>query len=165
MKKVAILCADIHSSYFQFPECLIYTARENALTYNGDLPAICHPPCNNYSKARNLSKQKDTGLELAKHCLHIVKKNSGIIEQPANSILFSLLNITPTIEVWQSWFGFRAKKRTWLYCWNIKLLPTPISFNAPTHNVERLTSSMRARQTPAFSEWLINSVLSSQITA
>lgn len=159
MKKVVILCADKNSSYFQCPEALIYTARENALTYNGTLPAICHPPCAVFSRTRNLAASSTQAYHLAEHCLTIVNRNSGIIEQPAHSIMFEFLGIKPTIEIWQSWFGFRARKETWLYCKDITLLPPPISFNTPTHSVEKLTSTMRSRQTLAFSQWLIDSVI------
>jgi hypothetical protein len=162
-KKVAILCADKNSSYFKLPNLLIYTSRENALSYTGSLPAICHPPCAMFSRDRMLSKYNEESIQLARHCYDICQINGGIIEQPAHSIMFDYLGIKPTMEVWQSWFGFRAKKRTWLYCDKVTLLPAPITFDLSTHSVEKLSSTMRARQTLQFSQWLVNSVRTSII--
>lgn len=100
-------------------------------------------------------------MNLAEHCYKKVTENGGIIEQPANSIMFELLGIHPQISIDQKWFGFRARKTTWLYLNKVTLLSHPITFDAATHSVEKLTSTMRSRQTLQFSQWLVNSVRTS----
>lgn len=155
---ITILCADDKSSYFDIPDLDIYTLSRNAFNYNGKNPVIAHPPCGAFSKMRGFSKRDSFNMELAEHCLNAIHNNCGILEQPAYSIMFELLGIQPTISVDQKWFGFRARKQTWLYLYNVELISHPITFDAATHKVENLTSSMRARQTIEFSQWLVDSV-------
>jgi hypothetical protein len=158
---VVILCTDKNSNYNSMQNVITFSSAEDALTYKGCFPVICHPPCAMFSKNRLFSKYNESSILLARHCYDMVNLYGGILEQPAYSIMFDYLGIKPTYSLDQNWFGYRARKKTWLYLKNVSLDKHPLSFDAITHNVTKTTSTMRARQPKQFCKYLINSVRNS----
>jgi len=114
-----------------WPEC------RDARLYNGPYPVVAHPPCQRYGKLGNVNYARwggehnrplnDNGCFAA--ALAAVNCWGGVLEHPAYSYAWPAYNINtpPTVggwirsgigwvcEVWQSAYGHRANKRTWLY--------------------------------------------------
>jgi len=55
----------------------------------------------------------------------------------------------------QSWFGFPARKRTYLYFSKCKPLPYPVTFDVAQVKVEKMSSKRRSDTTRQFADWLI----------
>ena len=108
----------------------------NAKNYNGLHPVICHPPCTRWCKmtfaiygkeqeAKFLPGNDDGCFQCA---LINVNRCGGVLEHPAHSYAWKVFNLTKPIkgkwiksgngyvcEVWQSAYGHKAAKPTWLY--------------------------------------------------
>jgi hypothetical protein len=134
---VAALYVAKDSIYKTMPECDCYDLDRNAMTYNGMLPVVAHPPCQLWGKmapvnyARYGGEHNKPGNDggCFAHALETVNRLGGVLEHPANSIAWKTYKLpSPTgtgwtrwkngwvCEVWQSAYGHRARKRTWLYC-------------------------------------------------
>jgi hypothetical protein len=96
--------------------------------------------------------------DLAFFCLDVVKRNGGILEHPHGSSFFRYAGIRPTLCIDQHWFGFPARKRTWLYFVDVKPLPHPLSFDLVATKVELMHSGMRSRMPLTFCQWLVDCV-------
>jgi hypothetical protein len=109
----------------------------DARLYSGPHPVVAHPPCQlwgsmaavNYARwggEHNRPGNDDGCFESA---LRSVEKFGGVLEHPKNSRAFFAHGITKPVgigwsqadrggwvcEVWQSAYGHRANKATWLY--------------------------------------------------
>jgi hypothetical protein len=142
--KVAALFVDPKGPYFDREDVDPWDESRDARKYDGDLPVVAHPPCHRwvnmaglnfirYTRERgcpqpHLRPGNDGGCFA--RALESVRKWGGVLEHPAGSHAwptFALL--TPprgggwvearegewTCEVWQSAYGHKARKRTWLY--------------------------------------------------
>lgn len=104
----------------------------DARMYTGPYPVIAHPPCGRWCAMARLNEQRwgakvgDDGGCFA-HAVASVREFGGVLEHPAFSLAwkcFSLPRPAGTAwvkygnewvgEVWQSAYGHRATKRTWL---------------------------------------------------
>lgn len=160
MRSVAVLCVDRLSNYklLDDPALDLWDKERDAFRFNGSAPVISHAPCQQWSKLRKMAIDDQHEKALAFFCLHKVLANGGVFEHPEGSTFFEVAGITPTHSVDQCWFGFPARKRTWLFFHKCKPLPYPLSFDVPRTKVEKITSTMRSRMPEAFCSWLINSV-------
>lgn len=111
----------------------------DAKLYNGILPVIAHPPCQLWGAMANVNYARwggehnkpgnDNGCFA--FALFAVRKYGGVLEHPAKSRAFNYYGIPKPLtngwnkistnewicEVWQSAYGHRANKATWLfYC-------------------------------------------------
>lgn len=126
------------SIYNNFADCDCYNEERNALTYHGELPVIAHPPCQLWGALANVNYKRwggehnipgnDGGKFI--FALNAVRKYGGILEHPAKSRAWTKYNLTKpsgigwqktidggwVCEVWQSAYGHKANKATWLYC-------------------------------------------------
>lgn len=114
-----------------------YDAERNALTYTGNNPVVAHPPCQLWGKMANVNYARWGGEHnrpgndggCFRFALDAVNRCGGVLEHPADSYAWEAhgLLVPPpggwyrsgegwVCEVWQSAYGFRANKRTWLYC-------------------------------------------------
>lgn len=114
------------------PWCIDRDAR----LYNGPYPVVAHPPCQKYGKFAKINFLRwggehnrplnDGGCFAA--ALAAVNCWGGVLEHPAHSYAWPLYNLkNPSIdgwsrsgqgwvcEVWQSAYGHKANKKTWLY--------------------------------------------------
>lgn len=121
----------------------------NARLWPGGNPCICHPPCGQWGRLRKLAKVTDQ-KDLALLAVRQVRSNGGILEHPAHSTLWAVANLPRpgqgtdeyggfSISIDQHWWGYPAKKNTWLYIVGIKekdLPPVPMNFEAITHVVD-----------------------------
>lgn len=114
-----------------------YDVERNALTYRGDVPVVAHPPCQLWGKMANVNFARWGGEHnrpgndggCFRFALETVNRCGGVLEHPADSYAWAAHGLlrplaTPrwmpcregwVCEVWQSAYGHRARKRTWLY--------------------------------------------------
>ena len=115
----------------------LWDKSRDARKYNGILPVVAHPPCQlwgnlasvNYARwGGEHNKPKNDG-GCFKSALDSVNTVGGVLEHPANTKAFSEYGLPiPTsmgwqssifggwvCEVWQSAYGHKANKATWLY--------------------------------------------------
>lgn len=124
-----------------------YDINRNALTYNGDMPVIAHPPCQLWSRFAPVNFKRWGGDHnrpgndggLFEFALNTVRRCGGVLEHPAQSKAWDAYGLSaPTAlgwqrtidgswvcEVWQSAYGHKAAKATWLYYIGVHP-PTPL---------------------------------------
>lgn len=125
------------SLYKQIDGCDCYDEKRDATTYKGDLPVIAHPPCQlwgalasvNYKRWGGEHNRPGNDGGLFKFALETVKRCGGVLEHPAKTRAWKAHGLMkPTsigwqqspdggwvCEVWQSAYGHKANKATWLY--------------------------------------------------
>jgi hypothetical protein len=135
MKYAALFCRS-DSAYKKRPDWDVYDADRDALTWEGGVPCVCHPPCRAWGVMAHMAfRNKDwtqsdnprrkEEKKLALWAVDRVRENGGIIEHPSESKLFKgpLPNVGffpddwggYTIEIDQFDFGHVAHKSTKLY--------------------------------------------------
>lgn len=134
--EIAVLFARSDSIYKSIPECDVWDAERDAMTWPGGCHVVAHPPCKRWSKINGvvLSRYKHKADEFAwgndggtfAFALDAVRKNGGVLEHPADSRAFFHFDL-PRIgrgpdqyggwscEIRQCDWGHRAEKRTWIY--------------------------------------------------
>ena len=169
---VAALCVSGRSIYKHLPDVLAYDSKMDARQFNGRMPVIAHPPCRCWSKfLSHQAKPKDRSGEMALGlwCAETVKKNGGVLEQPAFSKLFAAANLPKpgdmrnplcyTIYIEQGWFGFRSRKATWLLVCGVPIssIPTmPFCLITPRDKLfhQNVSRETRSRTMPELAKWL-----------
>lgn len=179
----AVLFARADSVYKTIPGLDVYDAERDARTFSGRSPVIAHPPCRSWGRLRQWAKPAPGEKELAILAVEIVRRNGGVLEHPQASSLWKVARLPGprdpldqfggyTIDVDQSWWGHRARKRTWLYICGIARsdLPTmPLTLGLPSHVVTNMAgirkghpqwrpelSKAEREATPVrFAEWLV----------
>lgn len=173
MEKIPVLFTLPGSNYtkYSFTDC--YDVNRNALNYSGQKAIIAHPPCRLWGRLSHLSKAPKSERLLAIWAVIKVRANGGILEHPAGSRLFRKMLIpldgSPdqyggfVISINQHWFGFKAKKRTYLYivgCSRSQLPALTLNFDAITHSVSsspnflELDKKQNSVTVPKLCEWL-----------
>ena len=133
---VAALFVDELGIYSNLCHVDLWGESRDARKYNGDLPVVAHPPCNRWGKmaAVNYSRWggdhnrpgNDRGCFAS--AVGSVERCGGVLEHPAQSTAWSWHGLSKpkkeqwtksrngwVCEVWQSAYGHRANKATWLY--------------------------------------------------
>lgn len=108
----------------------------DARLYDGPYPVIAHPPCQlwgnmafvNYKRWGGEHNRPFNDQGCFKSALDSVNRFGGVLEHPAKSRAFEFYGIEKpkgigwqksgegwVCEVWQSAYGHRANKATWLY--------------------------------------------------
>jgi len=155
--KITVLCVNEKTIYKDMGlDC--YDQKRDAYNFTGNNPVITHAPCAQWSVCKPLAKVDAYQKELAFFCLEKVQSNGGIFEHPANSSFFKTAGIKPTISIDQSWFGFPARKPTWLFFSKCKPLPVPLRFEAIQKKVEQMWSHERSITTKDFALWMIKCI-------
>ncbi len=114
-----------------------YDKDRDAMKYTGNNPVVAHPPCQLWGKMANVNYARWGGehnrpgndVGCFRFALDAVNRCGGVLEHPADSYAWEAhgLLVPPlggwyrsgdgwVCEVWQSAYGHRANKRTWLYC-------------------------------------------------
>jgi len=156
-KKVAVLFAMKDSNYNKFSECDVYDIERDAKSYNGNLPAIAHPPCRLWGKLRRFSTAPEEEKELAVWAVGMVRKNGGVLEHPSGSKLWIECGLPEgnekdrfggyTIVIDQFWFGHRAEKRTKLYICGTKDIPEiPFKMGYPTRVINTRKRGLKRKE-------------------
>ena len=158
MSEITILFCRADSVYKGLPGCEVYDASRDARTWPGGTPVVAHPPCRLWGRLRHFARAREPAAEQALGLLAValVRQYGGVLEHPATSTLWATAGLPRpgapadaaggyTVGVWQSWFGHRATKPTWLYivgCAPDHLPPLPFRLGEGTHII---TSSSRQR--------------------
>jgi hypothetical protein len=181
--RVAALYIDPNGPY---PELLgssfCWDAKRDARGYAGPWPVVAHPPCGPYSKLKQLYQGAENDCALI--AVAQVRVFGGVLEHPAHSTLWKLVELPRpgelmdtyggfTIQVEQCAWGHVARKKTWLY-----IVGAPRDFveqgvrtgGVPTHwasgsrnaprgpvpdGIKVCSAEQRRKSPPAFAEWLI----------
>ena len=168
-------------------EC--YDETRDARTYTGNNPVVAHPPCQLWGKMANVNYARWGGEHnrpgndggCFRFALDAVNRCGGVLEHPADSYAWAAHGLEApqkrgwmpsgkgyVCEVWQSAYGHRARKRTWLYCAGTSY-PLEPNWTRPagTHQIGFHDQRGKARNKPtlgkreanatppAFAHWLI----------
>lgn len=137
IQPIAVLFTLKDTIYKQIDGCDCYDEERDARNYKGDLPVIAHPPCQlwgalaavNYKRWGGEHNRPGNDDGLFKFALETVKRVGGVLEHPAKTRAWEAHGLErPTgtgwikcqdgswvCEVWQSAYGHKANKATWLY--------------------------------------------------
>lgn len=122
-----------------------YDVERDARSYDLGLPVVAHPPCKRWGNYwyRDGSTEPGNDGGMFEHALSQLRRCGGVLEHPAVSRAFKAFDIpTPahgywgrsicglwTTSVYQSAYGHRAEKLTWLaFCGRD---PAPIDWSRP----------------------------------
>ena len=136
--QVTALFVENGGSYFNVNDIDPWDEARDARLYTGTDPVVAHPPCNlwckmapiNYKrwKKEDLRPGNDNGC--FRSALDNVNRCGGVLEHPAQTYAWAAHGLVrpPTVGggwgrsgegwvcvVWQSAYGHRANKATWLY--------------------------------------------------
>lgn len=136
-RRVAALYTILSGPYTTMEDVDAWPERRDALLYPAPLPVVAHPPCAPWSRAvaHQTKLSKSQGPWLAPAAVLQVRRWGGILEHPADSMLWEKMSLpypSPcrqeplwgpetdawggyTLEVYQGSWGHSAPKRTWLY--------------------------------------------------
>lgn len=153
---ISVLCVARRSNYRQIDGLDLWDASRDAYNFTGSNPVIVHPPCQQWSKLRQFARIDERSKALAWFCLEKVKANGGIFEHPSGSDFFKAAGIKPTISIDQNWFGFPARKRTYLYFHGYKPIAHPLTFTYATRTVESMGQEARSIMPLQFCQWLVD---------
>ena len=152
----AALFVDPKGCYSLVPSVDIWDERRDARKYDGPFPVVAHPPCHLWTNLARLNFQRwggehnrpgnDGGCFQA--ALNSVRMWGGVLEHPAFSHAWRAFGLrtprpgtwTPhdwywVCEVWQSAYGHKCRKRTWLL-YAGKNAPTPMRWERPTGSAQ-----------------------------
>lgn len=170
MRTVAVLCAARKSVYHGMPDVEVYDQARDARTFPGGMPIVAHPPCSGWSAmCRHQAKPEPGDMELGLWCADRLRECGGVLEQPAFSHLFAEAGLPYpgqafgdvwTAEVWQAWWGYSMRKKTWLAFCRVDQSSVVFPMRLHPRGGDRRTEQVMSRQqrsaTPlAFAEWLV----------
>jgi hypothetical protein len=188
---IAALYVDKRGPYFGRPDVDAWDIERDARKYDGPWPVVAHPPCQlwvnfaalNYKRYGGEHNRPGNDGGCFQHALRSVRLFGGVLEHPAFSNAYTEYGLTRphgggwsrtpmpgwcewTCEVWQSAYGHKARKRTWLlYASRWKNPPPELDWsrNPGTHQVgwfdrikPTLSKSEASKTPPAFAELLIS---------
>lgn len=136
-KKVAALFVQTGGCYYGLPHVDPWDEARDARLYNGPYPVIAHPPCQlwgalsrvNYKRWGGEHNRPGNDNGCFASAIGFVRRFGGVLEHPAKTFAweaFCLPRPRPgkwvyaecggwVCEVWQSAYGHKANKATWLY--------------------------------------------------
>lgn len=134
---IAALYVETAGTYFSAPGVDAWDEPRDARQYAGPHPVVAHPPCQrwgalaavNYSRWGGEHNRPGNDLGCFRAALRAVQTFGGVLEHPAKSRAFDFHGLSKpsgigwqrcktggwVCEVWQSAYGHRANKATWLY--------------------------------------------------
>lgn len=157
MQQIAALYVQDGGAYFGLDGVVPWPEGRDARRYDGPHPVVAHPPCQLWGNlaAVNFARWggehnrpgNDGGTFAA--ALDAVKRFGGVLEHPAATKAWAAHGLARPLsigwqrefdgwvcEVWQSAYGHRANKATWLF-YSGKRPPFPLRWERPigTHQV------------------------------
>lgn len=134
---IAALYVDANGCYANLPGVDAWPRERDARLYDGPHPVVAHPPCQlwvnlagvNFVRYGGVHNRPGNDGGCFAQALMSVRRFGGVLEHPAGSFAWSTFYLTSpqgigwerarcggwVCEVWQSAYGHRARKRTWLY--------------------------------------------------
>ena len=157
MKQVAAIFVQPDGCYANDPSIDAWPESRDARLYDGALPVVAHPPCQlwgpmaavNFSRWGGEHNRPGNDQGCFASALNSVRKFGGVLEHPKATRAWLAHGLTkPTAmgwqkcgegwvcEVWQSAYGHRANKATWLYFFG-KQKPFDLNWSRPkgTHQI------------------------------
>lgn len=170
---VAALFVATDGCYFNLADVDPWDQRKDARLYDGPYPVVAHPPCERWGSMAYVNFARwggdhnrpgnDGGCFAS--ALASVHAWGGVLEHPARSKAWAHHGLTPprsmgwqrcitggwVCEVWQSAYGHRANKATWLYCYG--LTPPQLDWSRPigSHQVGYHDQRGKERNKPTLS--------------
>jgi hypothetical protein len=168
---VAALYVETGGCYFDLSGVDAWDEARDARLYAGPHPVVAHPPCQrwgamakvNYSRwgGEHNRPGNDGGCFAA--ALKAVRTWGGVLEHPAKSRAWDAFGLTKprsigwqrclgggwVCEVWQSAYGHRANKATWLYAFGVGV-PPELDWSRPigSHQIGFHDQRGKARNKP-----------------
>lgn len=171
--EIAALFVDGGGCYFGLPNVDPWDIDRDARNYAGPFPVVAHPPCQLWTRFAHVNFARwggehnrpgnDGGCFAA--ALGAVRRYGGILEHPAFSDAWKAFNMPRpepgkwllkdgawVCEVWQSAYGHKARKRTWLFCCGT--IPPPMLWERPeaSHQIGFHDQRGKARNKPTISK-------------
>ena len=137
MKDVAALFVAKDGCYFGIDNVDAWDVSRDAMNYTGNLPVVCHPPCQlwgrfaaiNYKRWGGEHNKPGNDGGCFAFALAAVVRCGGVLEHPADTYAWKTYGLPKPVgfgwqkcktggwvcEVWQSAYGHKARKRTWLF--------------------------------------------------
>lgn len=145
----------------------------DARNWPGGNSVIAHPPCRMWGRYRTIAKGGEDEKELGRHAVKMVRRWGGVLEHPENSQLWEDMGLPLpsttdpfggwTLSIDQSWFGHRAKKRTFLYIVGIQPKELPdyplVLGKVHTTTIEKMGVAEREATPILLAYWLIKIAL------
>lgn len=172
--KVAALFVETGGCYYNLHDVDPWDESRDARKYNGPYPVVAHPPCQlwgnmafvNYKRwgGEHNRPENDGGCFLS--ALNAVLKHGGVLEHPAFTRAWKKYGLPRPIkgawyssnskewvcEVWQSAYGHKARKRTWLfYCGKNPPPPMRWEYKNGTHQIGFHDQRGKERNKPTIS--------------
>lgn len=174
MFNIAALFVEKDSIYKEQGNIDCYDIERNAKNFDFSLPVVAHPPCQlwgsmafvNYARWGGEHNKPFNDNGCFKFALDAVNKCGGVLEHPAKTRAFEFYGIKKpkgigwqkhdnywVCEVWQSAYGHRANKATWLYYVGDKP-PLELNWYRPkgTHQVGFQDQRGKTRNKPTLSK-------------
>ena len=135
MIDVAALFVETDGVYFELEDVETWDKCWDARLYSGSNPIVAHPPCQLWGKFAKVNYIRWGGSHnkpgndggCFKSALWNLKRCGGVLEHPAFSYAWEVFDLPKPsgigwinqngfwiCEVWQSAYGHKARKRTWL---------------------------------------------------
>lgn len=150
--KIAALFVQADGCYSNLENVDAWPESRDARLYNLSLPVVAHPPCQlwgnmaavNYARWGGEHNKPGSDGGCFASALRSVIRCGGVLEHPKNSRAFAAHGIAKpkgigwqmvglhewVCEVWQSAYGHRANKATWLYLYS-KEKPHELNWSRP----------------------------------
>lgn len=172
---ITALFVESNGVYFCDKRIDPFDIKRNALTYSGFNPVIAHPPCQLWGKMAKVNYKRWGGEHnrpgndggCFKFALDSVNRCGGVLEHPAQTYAFQAYSIPKPVrgrwlqidiktwvcEVWQSAYGHKANKATWLYYSGI-LEPFDLDWKRPigSHQIGFQDRRGKSRNKPTLSK-------------
>lgn len=170
---IAALYVQDNGAYFNLPGVDPWPESRDARQYSGPHPVVAHPPCQRWGSMASVNYARwggehnrpgnDGGCFAA--ALDAVKTWGGVLEHPKASRAFAAHGIPAprgigwhrcvdgwVCEVWQSAYGHRANKATWLF-YSGDALPPEMDWRrvVGTHQVGQHDQRGKDRNKPTLS--------------
>lgn len=168
---IAALYVEPDGAYFGLPGVDPWDEARDARQYAGPYPVVAHPPCQrwgamafvNHSRWGGDHNRPGNDHGCFRAALQAVQQFGGVLEHPAKSKAFEHHGLAKprgigwqrcttggwVCEVWQSAYGHRANKATWLYYFG-EAPPPALRWERPvgTHQVGFHDQRGKARNKP-----------------
>lgn len=171
---IAAIFVQTDGCYFSVDGIDPWDVERDARKYNGPHPVIAHPPCQLWGAMANVNYARWGGEHnrpgndggCFESALSSVNNFGGVLEHPAKTRAWERYGLLKPIkgqwsrsgkgwvcEVWQSAYGHRANKATWLYCVSFHK-PRDLIWDRPTgsHQVGHQDQRGKARNKPTLSK-------------
>lgn len=174
-KIVTVLFCHRKSIYKTLPFVDCWDSDRDAMLWPGGGPCIAHPPCAQWGAMAHLAHIKPAEKVLAIWAVDQVREWGGVLEHPASSRLWGVMNLPRpgegvdnwggwTLGIHQHWWGHEADKATYLYVVGVSpaaIPPMPMKLGkaprsmSPKHGRKELLKSKREHTPPSLAAWLV----------